>query len=200
MTIVKLVSDTTCDLPSKIVKDLDMEIVPLKVIMDGEEFTAGQELTSEEFYILLPTLNEIPTTSQPSPKKFFQVYTEIPDNYDLIISLHISRKMSGTLNSAEKAKKMLPSKPIEIFDSKNTGAALGLLLLEINERIKELETKNEIITQVDELIPQIKTIGYAGTLKYLIKGGRIGKAKGLIGKLLGTLPILKIENGEVDSV
>jgi DegV family protein with EDD domain len=200
MSKVKIVTDCTADLPKKIVKDYDIAVVPLKVFIKGEPHVTT-ELSDAEFYELLPELDELPTTSQPSPKEFYSNYKELADEVEAIISIHISKKMSGTVASAKSAKKMLPDVDIRLYNSKNTSAGLGLIVLTAAKAAKEGKSVEEICQIVENAIKAVETIGFPVTLKYLEKGGRIGKAKGMLGRLLGRIPILKInKEGETTSV
>jgi len=197
---IKIVTDSTCDLPDYLVKQLNIIVVPLKVYMDEEEFIAGIELSSEEFYKRMPKLKETPSTSPPSTMEFYQAYEEAADEADHIISIHISRLMSETIVSAENARMMLPSMDIRVFDSKTTGASLALVLIVASMAINEGRNIDEVCAITEEAISKVRVVGYASTLKYLIKGGRIGRARGLVGTLLNRIPILSVYEGETSSL
>ena len=108
--------------------------------------------------------------------------------------------MSETIVSAENASMMLPSMDIRIFDSKTTGASLALVIIIAAMAIKEGRTIDEVCAITQEAIEKVRVVGYASTLKYLIKGGRIGRARGLVGTLLNRVPILSVYEGEVSSL
>ncbi|GAH27532.1 unnamed protein product [marine sediment metagenome] len=118
MSRIAIVTDSTSDIPKNMVKELDIKVIPLTVIFDKESFLDdGKEITISEFYKKIRLAEKLPTTTVPSPKYFIETYTDILQKYDSIISIHISKKMSGTVNAAELSKKEIPGKDIEIIDS-----------------------------------------------------------------------------------
>jgi len=197
---VKIISDSTCDLPEGIAKELGIIIVPLKVFMDEEVFTSGIDLSSEEFYSKLPLLKDTPSTNPPSPAHFYSAYEDAADEVDCIISIHISRLMSETIIAAEQARNMLPHMNIRVYDSKTTGASLGLILIHAAKAANEGKTFDEVCVIVEDAIEKTRVVGFPSTLKYLVKGGRIGRARGLVGRLFGMIPILSVYEGETSSL
>ncbi|MEA2016315.1 MAG: DegV family protein [Actinomycetota bacterium] len=198
MSKVAIVTDSTSDIPKEIGEQLNIKIIPLKVIFGDESFLDdGEQITLEEFYEKIRTSEKLPTTTQPTPKDFIEAYNEILKESDSIISIHISKKMSGTINSAELAKKQLPGKDIEIVDSEVVHFPLGFLAMNAATLAQEDKTKEEILKGLDEFKSKIKVLFVPSTLEYLKKGGRIGKAKGLIASLLEIKPILTLHDGEV---
>ncbi|MBN1328537.1 MAG: DegV family protein [Candidatus Heimdallarchaeota archaeon] len=200
MRKVKIVSDSTCDLPEDVAKELGIIIVPLKVFMDEEVFTSGVDLCSEEFYSKLPFLKDTPTTNPPSPAYFYSAYEDAANEVEKIISIHISRLMSETIIAAEQARNMLPHMDIRVYDSKTTGASLGLILIQAANAANEGKTIEEVCIIVEDAIEKTRVVGFPSTLKYLIKGGRIGRARGLVGRLFGMIPILSVYEGETSSL
>jgi len=197
---VKVVSDSTCDIPEKLVEELGVIIVPLKVFMDEETFTSGIDLSSEAFYEKMPKLKDTPNTNPPSPALFYSGYEDAIDDAESIISIHISRLMSETIIAAEQARGMLPHIDIRVYDAMTTGASLGLVVIKAAQAAKEGKTIEEVSAIVEEAIVKVRVVGFASTLKYLVKGGRIGRARGLVGRLLGMLPILSVFEGETSSL
>lgn len=197
---VRIITDSTCDLPHKLANELNIIIVPLKVKMGDKIFTPGKDISSIEFYEQIPHLKKTPMTIPPSPATFFATYEDATKEAETVFSIHISKLMSETLKSAEQAKSMLPFLDIRIFDSMTTGAALGLIVLIAAKAAKDGRTPEEIESIIKDAIRQVNVVGFPKTLNYLIKGGRIGRARGLIGKLLGRLPILTVKEGETASI
>lgn len=193
-----IVSDSTSDLPGDLVKKHDIEIIPLSVLFGEESFLDdGKAITPEDFYEKMKSADNLPTTVQPTPKDFIEKYTELLKKYDSIISVHISKKLSGTINSAELAKKELPGKDIEIIDSEFVHMPLGFMAIKASELAKAGKSKQEIIEGLNELRKKLTVLFIPKTLENLKKGGRIGGAKGLIASLLEIKPCLTIKNGEV---
>lgn len=198
MSKIAIVTDSTSDIPKNMAKELDIKVIPLTVIFDKESFLDdGKDITISEFYKKIRSSEKLPTTTVPSPKYFIETYTDILKESESIISIHISSKMSGTVNSAEMAKKEMPGKDIEIIDSEYVHLPLGFLVLKAAQLAQEGKSKKEILKGIYDLKPKIKVLFVPSTLEYLKKGGRIGKAKGLIASLLEIKPILTIHDGEV---
>lgn len=198
MSKVAIVTDSTSDIPEELVKKLDIKVIPLSVIFDKESFLDdGKDITIKEFYKKIRSSEKLPTTTQPTPKDFIEAYTDIFQKSDSIISIHISKKMSGTINSAEMAKKEMPGRDIEIIDSELVHLPLGFLVLKAAQLAQEGKSKEEILREAYDLKSRIKVLVVPSTLEYLKKGGRIGKAKGLIASLLEIKPILTIHDGEI---
>jgi DegV family protein with EDD domain len=198
MSKIAIVTDSTSDMPKDIAKKLGITVVPLTVIFEKESFLDdGKEITIEEFYKKIRSVKKLPTTTQPTPKDFIKVYSNILEEYDSIISIHISKKMSGTINSTELAKKELPGKDIEIIDTGYVHFPLGFIALKAGQLAQEGKSKQEILKNISDLQSKVKVLFIPSTLEYLKKGGRIGKAKGLIASILEIKPILTIHDGEV---
>ncbi len=153
-------------------------------------------MTDDEFYQKLqgPVL---PTTSQPTPQDFMAAYTRLAGNADGILSIHISSKLSGTVNSAEQAKDLARlACPVEIVDTLNLSAALGLIVIAAARMSRAGKGLPEIARAVREMVPTTKLLILFNTLEYLHKGGRIGKARAFMGSVLNVKPLLAVKDGE----
>ena len=195
---IAIVTDSTADIPQDLIKKFNIVVVPLTVSF-GEEFfkVDGIELTNEEFCKKLETSKELPKTIQPSPGDFVETYKKLFQNYDQIISIHISKKMSGTLDSAQIAKKEFPDKVIEVIDSELVHMPLGFIVLEAADMaIKDFDL-DKILARIQFLKQNMHSLFIPRTLEYLQKGGRIGRAKSLVASLLEIKPILTLNLGEV---
>ncbi len=193
---MKIVSDSTADLPESLIKEYEIEIVPLKVHFVEEVFLDWVELKPEEFYYKLEKADMLPKTSQPSPADFAEKYKELGED-ETIISIHISSELSGTYQSAIMAKEMLPYMDIHVFDSKLASMAHGMIVIEAAKAVKAGKTKKEVLQLIDNLINRIKIYFIVDTLEYLQKNGRIGRAQAMLGSLLNIKPILTLEDGIV---
>jgi len=197
--MIAIVTDSTCDLPADLLKKYQIEIVPLTVHFEEDTYYDKIDLDSKEFYTMMESEAEIPTTSQPSVGLFIDKYEKLAAEYDQIISIHISSALSGTCESARLAAAQIDDLDVEIIDSKSTSTGLGFMVLLAAELIKagkELkEIKNHILREREKL-----TIYFTvNELNYLQKGGRIGKAQALLGSVLNFNPILELsaETGEI---
>ena len=198
MSKIAIVTDSTSDIQKDMVAKYQITSVPLSVIFEEETFLDdGKQITTEEFYKKLRSAEKLPTTTQPTPGDFVDVYNDLLVDHDRILSIHISKKMSGTINSAEMAKQQMPDAPIEIIDSEFVHMPLGFLVLEAARLSAADRPYDDILSSIEDLKSRVKELFVPSTLEYLKKGGRIGKAKGLIASLLEIKPILTIHDGEV---
>ncbi len=195
---VKIVTDSTSDITSDLARELAINVVPLTVTFGRESFLDRVEISTDEFYRRLSQENIFPTTTQPSPAAFADVYDKLAQETDEILVIVISSKLSGTYQSATNAKDMYQGKcRIEIIDSTMVVMALGLLAITAAKMAQKGTGLDEIMGEVNKRIPRLHPIMAFDTLKYLAKGGRIGKAQGLLGAMLSVKPILTIKDGVV---
>mgnify|MGYP001291080943 FL=1 len=197
---IKIVTDSTCDLDKKTAEDLSIEIVPLNVHFEDKVYKDGIEINSDDFFDRLINGDIFPKTSQPSVGEFIDVYEKLGTDENEIISIHISDQLSGTINSATQAAKHLENKvKVHIIDSKQISISLGLLAIAAANAVKEGKEINEILKLIEDLVGRSYVYTALDTLEYLEKGGRIGKAKSLLGKMLNFKPIIGSSNGIIDA-
>ncbi|MBU9720389.1 MULTISPECIES: DegV family protein [Bacillaceae] len=198
---VKVVTDSTADIPKSMQEELGLTVVPLKVHFGQETFEDGVDLTSAQFYEKLKSAGEIPTTSQPTPHQFEVEYRRLaeenPENE--IISIHLSSKLSGTFQSAYIASQTLgDDASVTVVDSKKASYAIGVIVVEIAQLANKGATKEECMKRLDTLLNDTSVFFMVDTLEYLEKNGRIGKASAVLGSLLKIKPILSLnDDGEV---
>lgn len=204
MTKIALLTDTSCDLPLEVRKEHNVFLASMKIHFGEEEYTDQVTITHEEFYRKMAENPEImPRTTQPQTKDFLKLYQQLHrEGYDTVFSLHISSKMSGTIQAAEVAVEMMQEKDLEILtvDTGQVGPPLGLFVYMVAERIKRGENKEEIKSFIGKLVRQKDLIFVAftvNTMDYLVKNGRVGRAKGFAAGLLNIKPILTVEEGEI---
>lgn len=192
---VKIVTDSTAYLLPETIARYDIRVVPLKVIFGTEAFAEGVDITNEEFYQRLAKSRALPTTSQPPVSDFIQVYDELTQLGYAIFSIHISSKLSGTINSARAARAAFPQAQIEVVDWLSMG--MGLLVLAAARAAEDGQELPEIKATIKRLTAKMNIFSTLDTLEYLHKGGRVGAAKALIGTLLKIKPVLALKNDEV---
>jgi DegV family protein with EDD domain len=196
--MIKVVIDSTSYLPDDIVRQYDIRVVPLNVHFGQERvYREGVDLTTAQFYELLARSPGLPTTSQPSPGQFQEVFSELTAGGDQVLCIVISSRLSGTYQSASEARRMLPGADIVVIDSYSVAAGLGLMALTAAEMAAAGGTMEEIVSRVEQMKQDIRLYFVVDTLEYLQKGGRIGAAAALIGTLLQVKPILAIRDGIV---
>ena len=194
---IKIVTDSTADLSPELIKELGITVVPLYVCFGKDVYRDREEISEDDFYQRLLQDPTHPTTTQPTPQDFAEVYRQLSSKADGIISIHISEKLSGTCSSALQGKKLVEKGcPIEVIDSKTTSMALGLLVMAAATIAKTGKSLPQVAEDVKQIVSSVKLLVIFDTLKYLAKGGRIGKAKSLLGSVLNVKPILTIKDGE----
>lgn len=195
---VALVSDSTAYLPKEWVEKYQIPIAPSVVIWDGEELRDYFDLTADEFFSRLAKSDTLPTTSQPTPAYFKEIYDDLlGKGYD-ILGVHISHKLSGTFGSAEQARAMYPDAKIENVDTFSASMGEGWPLLMgilAAEDGKDLSACRQIVEDACKHIGVLLTVE---TLEFLHRGGRIGGASRLVGTALSLKPLLEIKNGQVE--
>lgn len=198
MSKVAIVTDSTADIPKDLVERYGIKVIPLYVNFEDRSYLDDRvDITSKQFYERLRSVKKQPTTSQPTPQDFIKAYSELLKENGSIISIHISKKMSGTYNSAEMARKELSDSDIEVINSELVHIPLGILVIKAAELARDGKSKEEILDAINKLKQKITVLFIPSTLKYLIMGGRIGRAKGLIASVLEIRPILTLCMGEV---
>ncbi|HWI55416.1 MAG TPA: DegV family protein [Desulfobacteria bacterium] len=197
MSKIRIVTDSTADLPSDIVDELGIIVIPLKVSFGREVYRDGVDMQSQEFISRLERDDEFPTTSQPSPGEIVAVYEKIIAKGESIISIHLSGKLSGTVQSARTAKTMTDSRDIHVIDSRTISMGLGLIVMAAAKAANEGKSVAEILALINEKIEKTFLIFLVDTLDYLEKGGRIGKASAFLGTLLKIKPILALDDGHI---
>ena len=195
---VKIVTDSCADLPPELAKKLDVTVVPVYLRFGEEVYRDRVDISEDEFYKRLEHDPIHPSTTQPTPQDFADVYQKLSKEADGIVSIHITSKLSGTYNSAVQGKKMIEKGcPIEIIDSQTVSIAIGLAVIQASKMAKSGMSLQQIVDEVGKIIPNVHMLILFDTLKYLVKGGRIGKAKGLVGSMLSVKPLLTVKDGEL---
>ena len=195
---VRIVTDSTADIPADLAKSLGITVVPLSVQFGSESFKDGIEITSDQFFEKLQKSSVLPKTSQPSAGDFLEVYKKFPN--DQIVSIHIAQKLSGTFNSATVASQQAGPDRIAVVDSRLVSMGLGMVAMETARKAKEGMGFKEATQFAEACIKRVHCLLTLETLEYLQKGGRIGKAQAFLGSTLGIKPVLSVRDGEVHPV
>ncbi|MFS0787071.1 DegV family protein [Shouchella sp. 1P09AA] len=200
MAKVKVVTDSTADIPHELVEQLGISVIPLNVHFGDEQFEDGVTLHPNEFYKRLKETDVMPKTSQPSPQQFEDLYRSIAtDETTEILSIHLSSKMSGTMQAALIAKDALADElAIHVYDSKRASYAIGIVVVEVARLAAQGADLKTCQARLDQLLNDATVYFMVDTLEFLQKNGRIGKASALLGSLLKMKPILSLNSeGEV---
>ena len=196
--VIKVVTDSTSDLPADVAESLGIEVVPLNVHFGSDVYKDRVNLMPDTFYDKLINGDVLPTTSQPSVGEFIDVYERLGSDADGIVSVHISEKLSGTMNSARLASQQANADcPIEVVDTFQVSMGVGICAMEVAEVANSGGDMNQVILAARNAVTRSQCFFMLETLEFLQKGGRIGKAQALIGNLLKIRPMLMLQGGEV---
>ena len=195
---IKVVTDSTSDLPADVAESLGIEVVPLNVHFGSDVYKDRVNLMPDTFYDKLINGDVLPTTSQPSVGEFIDVYERLGSDADGIVSVHISEKLSGTMNSARLASQQANADcPIEVVDTFQVSMGVGICAMEAAEVANSGGDMNQVLLAARNAVTRSQCFFMLETLEFLQKGGRIGKAQALIGNLLKIRPMLMLQEGEV---
>jgi DegV family protein with EDD domain len=195
---VKIVTDSVSDISPAIADELGITVVPLNVVFGNEIYRDGVDLTTDEFYRKLESYQALPTTSTPPLQTFIETYEKLAEETDEILVITISRKLSATGESALKAVESVQKRcRIHIMPSQWAMMGEGLLVIAAAKAANNGSRLDEIIQLTESNINRLGMRIAFDTLEYLKRGGRIGKAKALLGAMLRINPILGIKDGEV---
>jgi len=198
---VKIVTDSVADIPSQIVQELGISIIPVLVRFGEETYRDGIDMTSDQFYERLVHSQVMPVTSVPSLDMFARTYARLAEETDEILAIMLSAKLSGLYNAALQSASLMESKcRIEVVDSKLAVMAQGFVVIEAARAARAGAGLDEILEIVNHNIPRADMRAALDTLEYLHRGGRIGKAQAFMGSVLKINPIITVKDGLVEPV
>lgn len=192
---VAIMTDTTAYIPADVREKYNIHIVPLSVVFGDETYREEFDITTEQFYEKVRQSDKLPTTSQPAIGEIVSMFETLSTEYDAVIAIHLSNKLSGTYQATESAAKMVDTIKVYPFDSKISAMAQGFYVLEAAERIAAGDTPEEVITYLDRMRTQVEAYFMVDDLSHLQRGGRLSNAQAIIGSLLKIKPILHIDEG-----
>ncbi|MBM4445506.1 MAG: DegV family protein [Chloroflexi bacterium] len=196
--MVKVVTDSTSDIPTDVLQDLCISVVPLYVVFGDKTYRDRVDIREEDFYRRLTTELTLPTTSVPPPQDFADVYNRLADETDEIISIHLTAKESGTYNSARLGRDLVRKKcRVEVVDSQSISMACGLLAMAAAREAMAGRSLDQVTEIVRRSLHRTHILFMVDTLKYVVRGGRIGKAQGMLGSVLGVKPLLTMRDGDL---
>ena len=198
--MIRIITDSSSDMSLKHCRELDIDLVPLRVSFGQKSYRSLIEISNKEFYEQLAASEALPTTAQITPGEFEQIFQEYVSQGDEVIGLFISSKMSGTYQSALLAKEMVGSQRIHIVDTLTVTFALALLVEEaVKMRDRGNLTAGEIAARIHELVPRVCLWAVVDTLEYLKKGGRLSPGSAFFASILGICPVITIKDGLVEA-
>ncbi|MEP7370323.1 MAG: DegV family protein [Dermatophilaceae bacterium] len=196
---VAVVTDSTAYLPVDLVERHGIRIVPLHVILGGQQFREGVDVTTAQVATALRKFTPV-STSRPSPQAFLDVYeAAAADGAEAVVSVHISADMSGTVESAALAASQSPI-PVEVVDSRSMGMAMGFAVLSAAVAASKGRDAKAVAAIAGSRAGAASVIFYVDTLEYLRRGGRIGVASALLGSVLAIKPLLALADGHIQAI
>jgi len=198
--LIKIVTDSTADLPEDLVREYGITVVPVLVQFGRESLRDGVDITKDEFYARLVESDEPPKTAAPSVGMFEEVFRQGAADGSEIVSISLVGNLSGTYNAARQAAQIVDGARIVCVDSRTTTLPMGFMVLRAAQAARAGRPLDEIVALVESLRPRAVLYVALQTLRYLEKGGRIGKMRALLGTMLNVKPILQVRDEEVQPV
>ena len=195
---VRIVTDSTADIPRHIARNLGIAVVPICILIGDNSYRDGVDLQEDEMYRRMQRGPVYPTTAPPMPQDFADVYTDLAQGADGIVSIHISGKLSGTYASAVQGKKLAKCAcPIEVIDSNSATAGLGILAVQAARYANRGDHIDALVRKIRGMVDSIDIVCMVDTLEYLVHGGRLSKGKAIMGSGFKVKPIISVKNGEL---
>jgi DegV family protein with EDD domain len=194
---IALVTDSTCDLSQDFYDQYQINMVPLSISFGENQYLDKVTIHPEQFYSILDEAKVHPKTAQVNENTFLNLYSHLASHYNSVIAIHLSDKLSGTFFSSQKAAAKISrelGKPITVINSRNISGSLGLIVLRTAQAIEAGLTHNEIVELTEKWISQTRIFVSVTTLKYMVRGGRVSAAKGLIARILNINPIVSLDD------
>jgi DegV family protein with EDD domain len=195
--MIRLVTDSTCDLPEGQLQRLDVAVVPITIHFGNEEYHEGEDLSYADFFRKVDELGIVPKTSQPSPGAFIQVYQQLAlEGATTILSLHVTGMLSGTVRSAEMAADFVKdSVDVRVFDSLAGSAGTGFMILEASEMLAKGADAAAVLARWSDIRDHLGILFYLDTLRYARMSGRVGALQSSLASMLKIKPLIKLDKG-----
>lgn len=198
--MVKIITDSTSDIPAELVEKLGITVVPSYVMFGTESYRDGVELSRNQFYEKLVSTRDIPTTAAPPPAIYQEVYRQLAEETEEMVSIHLAARYSGIYNSAAVAAQGVSGTRIAVIDSDQVTMGYGWLVVAAAEAAQCGASYDEIVALVQGMKPRTRVLAALGTLEYLHRGGRVDWIRAMVGTLLRIKPIVEVRMGEINLV
>lgn len=194
---IRIVTDSTCDLPASVVEQYGITVVPLYINFGAQGFLDGVEMTRQEFYERLPSADPPPTTATPGPDALRLAYERLAaEGATKVLSIHISINLSATVDIARIAAQETTAVPVTVLDSQQLSLGTGFLVETAARAAADGHSLGKILALVKEQIPRTYVFAALDTLEYLHRSGRMNGAVARFGELLQIKPLLRMHNGD----
>ncbi len=199
--MIRVVTDSTADVPAELVRELDIVVVPVHVIFGTQSYDDGVNLSREEFYTRLTSANPLPTTSAPSAGEFAAAYRQLQESgVESVVSIHIAQSLSVVHNAASIGADTVPGLNVTLVDSEQVSMGLGWQVIEAARAARAGQSAAEVVEAATRIKHHVRLYAALDTLELVRRSGRVGWAEAAIGQLLKIKPIVEVRNGAVLSV
>lgn len=195
---IAIVTDSTAYIPEDVRKKHNIHVVPLSVTFGDETYVEDVDLTTEQFYEKLKDTKALPTTSQPAIGAFIETYEMLEQSYDAVISIHLSKKISGTFETAKSAGNMMEDLHVHAYDSEKSAMPQGFYAIHAANLAEEGKSVEYILKSLDQMKENTRAYFMVDDLSHLQRGGRLSGAQALLGSLLNIKPILHFVDGLIE--
>jgi DegV family protein with EDD domain len=196
---IKIVTDSTCDLPQEVIDELDISVVPCYINFPDKSYLDGVEITRKEFYDKLPNYDPPPTTSAPAIGTFVKVYNDLAKKGATgILSIHISSALSGIYNVAVLASEAVEKVVVKTFDAGQLSLGTGMVVETVARAAKAGSSLDKLLQLAKDVSARTFTFAAVDTLKYLQRSGRVSHIKATLGSLLQIKPILQMHQAKIE--
>lgn len=199
--MIRIVTDSTADIPENLVRELDITVVPVHVIFGTRSYDDGVSLSRQEFYERLASASPLPTTSAPSAGEFAAAYQQLrSEGVDIVVSIHIARALSAVQNAALSGADTVPELTVKIVDSEQVSMGLGWQVIEAARAAKAGHSLPEVVAASERVRRSVRLYAALDSVEYVRRSGRVNWAAGMLGQLLKVRPIVEVRTGEVLSI
>jgi DegV family protein with EDD domain len=198
--MVKIVTDSTSDIPADLVARLGIAVVPSYIMFGTESYRDGVELTRQQFYDKLTSSRVLPSTAAPPPDIYLEVYRQLAEETEEMVSIHLASRYSGIYSSAAVAAQGVSGAQIAVIDSEQVTMGYGWLVVAAAEAAQRGASFDEIVALVHAMKPRARVLAALGTLEYLHRGGRVDWMRAMLGTLLRIKPIIEVRTGQINLV
>jgi DegV family protein with EDD domain len=194
---IAIVTDSTADIPADLIDEYKICVIPAILVIDGKSYEDGAGISRVEFYERLPEMDSFTSTAAPSIGKFQQCYDQlIQSGVEKIISIHVSAKLSGIINSAQAAAQQFDDR-VKIIDSGQVTLGMGFQVLEAAKSALKGDPLDHIIARIKDIQGRVRVVALLDTLEYMRRSGRVSWARASIGSLLQIKPLVELTDGVV---
>jgi DegV family protein with EDD domain len=197
MAMVKVVTESTADIPARMAAELGITVIPSYVVFGTETYRDGVDLSREQFYEKLAETNLIPKTATPPPGFYEEVYRRLAAETDEIVSIHLAARLSGLFSVASTAAAGIQEARIAVLDSEQVTMGYGWLAVAAAEAAQRGETLDQIVALVEAMKSRSRVLAILDTLEFIYRGGRVNWVQAMIGTLLRIKPIVEVRTSEV---